>query len=209
MADNQHRGKSADDGTTKTNALQELGTIMEAAGQKKQQTISWLRKSYDEMLAMSVTTLAKVAGGDGDEDWVTTDQATTMAWEDLLVAYKSILRKCKVSILDAELKATEHLVTGLKDYADFFGIKQDFDVASILFEVKRALLTRLSGVCFKILLDHDKDKDGKLDTCRSKLRTEIMECEGEAEAYGIQLGYTMLPKALLEKVKAIIDMVRR
>ena len=88
-------------------------------------------------------------------------------------------------------------------------MKQDFEVTSIHLKVKRALMTRLSGVCFKIIGDHDKDKDGQLDTYRSKLRKEIIECEGKAKAYGIQLGYTMLPKALVEKVKAIIDMVRR
>ena len=167
-------------------------------------TIEWLRSQYVEKTNALEKSLGNVAGGYGAEDWVSAECSQELEWEPLFELYKATLKKCRVSVLDGELKMTELHLASCKEFEEFFATSA-IPLDGLKAQVTRGLRTRLSGVLMKLVSDLEKDAS-KLELVRAKIRREMMDGTAGAKAFGLMFaGKEQLPTALFERVDGIVS----
>ena len=107
-------------------------------------TIEWLRSQYVEKTKALEKSLDNVAGGYGAEDWVSAECSQKLEWEPLFELYKATLKKCRVSVLDGELKMTELHLASCREFEELFATSA-IPVDGLKAQVTRGMRTRLSG----------------------------------------------------------------
>ena len=200
--------KGAQAGADKKSACETLRGLAQQGKGKVDRSVGRLRFSYDELVKSRVASLSQVAGGDGPHDWVSKDDAQRLEWDALLDVYKTTLKKCKVSVLDAELQQAETLFKNVKEFGDFFGVDHGVALDPLLAQSKRGLCTRGTGILMQLALDLDKDSS-KMEAVRTRIRKELVDVKENAKEFGVEFAYAgEMPKALVQRANKVIAMTR-